>query len=103
MPVPPELSDPFVAVPVELVDPGPPAPIAAAPDEVPLLPSPDESVPPRAPDPVVPELPLDSVAREDGSAGALLPDNVPLEEPASTGLSELIAPLVPRVDVAGAL
>ncbi|RZI42719.1 hypothetical protein EGT07_12040 [Herbaspirillum sp. HC18] len=105
--VPPELPDPLVAAPdpvvaPELADPGPVAPIEPPLDDVPLLPYPDESVPPLAPDSVVPELPLVPGVLEDGPDCMPLPA-VPVEEPAAAGLSELIEPLVPRSDVAGAV
>lgn len=108
MPVPPELPDPLVAAPgavvaPELAAPGPVAPIEPPLDDVPLLPYPEEFVPPLAPDPVVPELPLVPGMLEDGPDCMPLPDEVPVEEPAAAGLSELIEPLVPRSDVAGAL
>jgi hypothetical protein len=106
--VPLELFAPFVDVPVpvvapELADPGLVVPAGPPLDDVPLPPYPEESAPPLAPDPVVPELSLEPVALEDGPAGMLLPDDVPVEEPAAAGLSELVEPLAPRSDVAGAL
>lgn len=83
MPVPPELPDSFVAAP------GPAAPIEPVLDD--------------EPDSVLPALPRSPVAPEDGPAGRLLPDDVPVEEPAAAGLSGLVELLVPRSAAAGAL